>query len=83
VCLYGAGRGPAGSVGGRVYISACAGAIIVVYWSHGLSTLSSHRYLLHGRLRDESDKKKPHTSPLAGIDMSTILSSSGHMEKKN
>jgi len=31
----------------------------------------------------KKEKKKPHTSPLAGIDMSTIISSSGHMEKKN
>jgi len=28
VCPYGAGRGPAGSGEGRVYISACAGGII-------------------------------------------------------
>ena len=32
MCLYGAGRGPAGSGGVRVYISACAGGITVVYW---------------------------------------------------
>jgi len=32
VCPYGAGRGPAGSGGGRVYISACGGGIIVVCW---------------------------------------------------
>ena len=29
---YGVGRGPAGSGRGRVYISACAGGITVVYW---------------------------------------------------
>ena len=32
MCPYGVGRGPAGSGGGRVCISACAGGIIVVYW---------------------------------------------------
>ena len=31
MCPYGAGRGPAGSGGGRVYTSAFAGGIIVVY----------------------------------------------------
>jgi len=32
VCPYGARGGPAGSRGGRVYISACGGGIIIVYW---------------------------------------------------
>ena len=32
MCPYGGVRSPAGSGGGRVYISACAGGITVVYW---------------------------------------------------
>ena len=32
VCRCGAVRSPAGSEGGRVYISACAGGIAVVCW---------------------------------------------------
>ena len=32
VCPCGAVGSPAGSGGKRVYISACAGGIIVVYW---------------------------------------------------
>ena len=32
VCPCGAVRGPAGSGGGGVYISACAGGITVVCW---------------------------------------------------
>ena len=32
VCTYGVSRSPAGSGGGRVYISACASGITVVCW---------------------------------------------------
>jgi len=32
VCPYGAGKSPAGSGGGGVYISVCAGGITVVCW---------------------------------------------------